>query len=156
METDVSDLVLQSSTCPVTPAQLAATPLPRLRLCVLSVLLWGVGVAAIRLALPFGGFAAGPASWAVLAATLPLAWVCLRLCVGVAGKAGVDVIGVAALVCTPALLLDGVAMSLVPWLYGPLEAGRRAGAAWVLWFVGVTLALAFLQASRQAGRRVGH
>ena len=155
-ETDVSDLVLQSSLSAVTPDRLAATKLPRLHLCALSVLLWCVGVAAIRLAVPYGVFAAGPASWALLAATLPLAWLCLRLCVRVAGGAGAEVVGVAALVSTPALLLDGVAMTLLPWLYGPLEAGQRAGAAWVLWFVGATLALAFLQASRQASRRIAH
>ena len=152
----MSDTVLRPSSSPVTPANASTVQLPKLRLCVLSVLLWCAGVAAIRLALPLGVFTAGPAAWALLAATIPLAWLCLRLCVRIAGGAGAHIVDVAALVSAPALLLDGVAMSLAPWLYGPIEAGRRAGAAWVLWFVGATLALAFVQASRQASRRMPH
>ncbi len=158
----MSDLVLQSPSSPVTPAADGLRPpapgfyLPVWRLVALSVLLWGVGVGMIRQTSPLGLFAAGPASWALLAATLPLVWLCLRVCRRVAGGPDADIVQVAALASAPALLLDGLAMSLAPWLYGPIEAGRRAGAGWVLWFVGATLALAFLQAGWQTRSLIAH
>ena len=84
----------------------------------------------------------------LFAATLPLVWLTLRLGRRVAGW-DADVLLVAAWLSMPALLLDGAAFSAAPWLYGADEAARRAGAGWLLWFVGVSLALAFYQSSRQ-------
>ncbi len=121
--------------------------MPAATLVVLSAILWAIAVATVRVTAPLGVFGA---SYAIplLAATLPLVWLTLRLGRRVAGW-DADVLLVAAWLSMPALLLDGAAFSAAPWLYGADEAARRAGAGWLLWFVGVSLALAFYQSSRQ-------
>ena len=117
----------------------AAFP-PLARLFVLSVVLWGVGVAFIREAIPFGLFSAA-ASFALLAATLPVAWLTVRLARRVAGP-GTTPFEAVALVSMPALLLDGLALTWAPAAYGPAGTSLRIPAAWLLWFVGVSLAVA--------------
>ena len=125
----------------------AAAP-ASVRLMALSAMLWGVGVATIRLAAPHGLFA--PAFSAVLfAATVPLAWFTVDLAVRVAGR-HTPLLATATLVSMPALLLDGVAITWAPGLYGPAALPLRAEAAWLLWFVGVSLAMALWRQMRQS------
>ena len=126
---------------------------PERRVILASVLLWAIGVAMIRVLAPTG-WLTGTLSWLVLPATLPVAWLTLRLATHVAGRS-MDVVTLAALACAPALLLDGVGFSCVPGLYGPAEDGRRAAAGWLLWFVGAILALAFRQAAREKTAQPG-
>ena len=125
--------------------------MPVRTLAMLSTVLWAVGVATIRESAPLGAFGAG-VTLPLLAATVPLVWLTLHLGRRVAGWRA-DILLVTAWLSMPALLLDGAAFSAAPWIYGPDETARRAGAGWLLWFVGVSLALAFYQSSRQAVRR---
>jgi hypothetical protein len=128
-------------------AESIRTAVPAPTLVALSALLWAIAVVTLRVAAPLGMFKAAVAI-PLLIATVPLVWLTLRLGRRVAGQ-DVDVLLVAAWLSMPALLLDGLAFSAAPWLYGADEAARRAGAGWLLWFVGVSLALAFYQSSRQ-------
>lgn len=116
-----------------------------------GVVLWAVGVLSVRILSPLGVFA-GPRGWLVLAATVPLVWLTLRLVVRLA-PAFLGVVEATALVSAPALLLDGLAFTATPWIYGQAEGSRRAAAAWLLWFVGVSLAMALWRGTRQAPRR---
>ena len=115
----------------------------------LSVALWALGVAMIRLAAPFGMFARHLAAPLFLA-TIPMAW----LTVDLAGRVAAGRLGVleaTAVVSAPALLLDGVALTWAPALYGVAAAPLQAPAAWLLWFVGVSLAVASARRLRHTG-----
>ncbi len=119
------------------------------KLALLGMALWAIGVGGVHLAASRGVF--GPAgSPLLLAMTLPLAWATLRLIRRVSG-AGAGMVEATALVSAPALLLDGVVLTWAPWLYDATESGQRAAGAWLLWFVGVSLVIAFAGA-RQARR----
>ncbi len=123
------------------------------RLVGLGAVFWVSGVAAIHLAAPLGVFSQAFAL-PLFIVTLPLVWLTVRLIHRLAGKVAASV-EVVALVCTPALCLDGLAMTWMPSLYGAQVVDQRAAAGWLLWFVGVSLALVFWQASRQkAGIRI--
>ena len=115
------------------------------RLIVLGVILWAVGVAAAQWGAPLGMFAVA-FSLPLLLGTLPLVWLSVRLVGRVAGSDMHPVQSVA-LATAPALLLDGVVLTWVPWLYCADDAAQRATGAWLLWFVGASLALAFWRAS---------
>ncbi len=114
---------------------------------VLGIVLWAAGVGAARLGTPFGMFDARHA-WILLLGSLPLVWLSVRL-TGRVGGTGCSLIEAVGLASAPALLLDGVVLTWVPDLYCAGEAGHRAAGAWLLWFVGASLALAFWCASRQ-------
>jgi hypothetical protein len=62
----------------------------------------------------------------------------------------VTVIAVTSAVAT---MLDGVAMSGFPALYGPDPAITGAGAAWLLWAIGVASALSLITAARAKSAR---
>ena len=121
-----------------------------IRLMVLSVILWAVGVLTIRLAAPLGVFSPG-FSIVLMLATIPLAWQTVDLAVRLAGRDS-PLLAVATLVSMPALLLDGLAMTWTPGIYGPAALPLRAEAAWLLWFVGISLAVALLRQMRQTER----
>ncbi len=121
-----------------------------MRLTVLSAVLWAVGVLTIRFAAPFGLFSPG-FSLALMLATIPLAWLTVDLAIRVAGQ-NAPLPWVAAMVSMPALLLDGVAIMWAPGLYGPAAMPLRAEAAWLLWFVGVSMAVALWRQMRQTAQ----
>ncbi len=124
-----------------------APGLPMTPIACLGVALWVVGVATVHVAAPFGAF---DPPWALplLLATPPLAWLSNRLVRRLAPPSA-SVVEVVALACAPALLLDGLAFTWAPTVYSVVPAEQRAASAWLLWFVGVALALAFWQAARQ-------
>ncbi len=62
----------------------------------------------------------------------------------------VTVIAVTSAVAT---LLDGLAMSQFPSLYGGDPAITGAGAAWLLWAIGVAGVLSLITAARANGAR---
>jgi hypothetical protein len=120
------------------------------KLVLLGGALWAIGMGGVHLAAVWGVFM--PAwSALLLAMTLPMAWATLRLIRRVSGADASGMVEVTALVSAPALLLDGVALTWAPSLYDATEAGQRAAGAWLLWFVGVSLVMAFAGA-RQAQR----
>jgi hypothetical protein len=117
-------------------------------LMLLGTSLWAIGVLGIHACAPLGVLA--PAwSLPLLFAALPMAWLTLRLLRRVAGDAGL--VEALAIASAPALLLDGVALTWAPWVYGAAVAEQRAAGAWLLWFVGVSLVLAMIA---PAGPRV--
>jgi hypothetical protein len=62
----------------------------------------------------------------------------------------VTIIAVTSAVAT---VLDGVAMSQFPALYGADPAITGAGAAWLLWAIGVAGVLSLITAARDQGDR---
>jgi hypothetical protein len=58
-----------------------------------------------------------------------------------------DMVGVIAVTSATATLLDGVAMSQFPQLYGGDPAVIAGGAAWLLWAIGVAGALSLITAA---------
>ena len=123
-----------------------ATHAASVRLLLLSVVLWAVGVITIRLAAPLGMFAPRLAPLLFLA-TVPLAWATVDLARRVAdGRHGL--FEATATTCVPALLLDGLALTWAQPIYGLAALPLQAPAAWLLWFVGVSLAVAMWQRMR--------
>jgi len=119
------------------------------RLCALGVGLWMVGVVSAHVGAPVGMFAAG-FTGVLLVATLPVAWLCVRLIGRLRGQLGW--VEATALASMPALILDGVAFSWAPGFYSEWAGEQRRAAAWLLWFVGVALAIAAFKTAR--GSRV--
>jgi hypothetical protein len=117
------------------------------RLYGLGAALWMVGVVSAHLGAPFGMFAAGFAP-ALLLGTVPVVWLTLRLVGRVAGGR-MPVLEAVALTSLPALLLDGMAFTWMPGVYSASVFDQRQAAAWLLWFVGVSLAAAVLKGARQ-------
>jgi len=114
------------------------------RLSALSVGLWVVGVLAVHFAAPFGVFGA-PFAAILLIATIPLAWLTVRL----AGRFSPGrIVEAVALASMPALVLDGLALTWMPAVYSVDAGEQRAAAAWLLWFVGVSLAIAIWKSFR--------
>jgi hypothetical protein len=111
------------------------------RLSALSVGLWGIGVLSVHFAAPHGAFTPRFAA-VLLLATIPMAWLTVRLAVRTSGLTPARIMETAALVSMPALLLDGLALTWVPAFYSIDPGEQRAAAAWLLWFVGVSLAVA--------------
>jgi len=116
------------------------------RLCALGVGIWVVGVVSAHLAAPFGMFTAGFAP-ALLITTVLAAWLCVRLVKRVSGRA--NLLEAVALVSMPALSLDGIALTWAPGLYSAVDSEQRQAAAWLLWFVGVSLSIALVRTGRR-------
>jgi hypothetical protein len=121
---------------------------PAVRLAVLGVVLWVMGVAGAHLAAPFGVFAPG-LSAPLLLATLPMAWGSVRLARRITGLDAGQLVEGVALVALPAALLDGVALTWMPALYAADAADQRAVAAWLLWFLGASFAIALAMSRRK-------
>lgn len=117
------------------------------RLSAVSVGLWGVGVLAVHFGAPLGVFTA-PFAAVLLAATVPMAWGTVRLAGRVGGLAPARIVEAVALGSMPALVLDGLALTWMPAFYSVTAGEQRAAAAWLLWFVGVSLAIAVWKGSR--------
>ncbi len=117
----------------------------------LSVVLWGLGVLAIRFGAPLGLFAPTPLAILFLA-TVPLAWSTVNFAARLTGRRLASLTA-AAQASMPALLLDGLAIAWAPGLYGVDAQPVLAHiGAWLLWFVGICLAVALLWDARLATR----
>jgi len=117
------------------------------RLSAASVGLWAVGVLMVHFAAPFGFFT-GRFAAVLLIATLPMAWGTVRLAGRVGGLAPGRIVEAVALGSMPALVLDGLALTWMPGFYSVEVGEQRAAAAWLLWFVGVSLAIAVWKSVR--------
>jgi hypothetical protein len=109
------------------------------RLCALSVFLWILATAYIRLwPAAFTDPVMGAAG---LVTTFPMAWLSVWLVRRIAGAQlleGVCVVGAIA------MMIDGAALRFLPQVYGDSDMVLRLGAAWLLWGYGVSLAIALL------------
>ena len=117
-------------------------PAQIVRLLCLSVLLWTLATAYIRLwPAAFTDPGLGRLGFAT---TLPIGWLSIWLVRRVGGLdmsqllAGVSLLGAAA------MMVDGIALRFWPGVYGNDAALLRLGAAWLLWGYGVSLAIALL------------
>ncbi len=118
-----------------------------LRLTGYGVLLWAAGVLFLRFAASVGwlsGSAQLLVYFLVIPATVPL----LRLVPPVGGVDRSALVPAAALVSLTALLIDGIVIGYVPWVYASDPDRARACAGALLWGVGVAMALSFLMAPR--------
>ena len=123
-----------------------ANPASSAKLLVLSVVLWIVGVATIRLVAPCGRCAPRVGAGLFLA-TVPVAGATGDVAKRVAGGR-VPLLQATTVASVPALLLDGLALGWAPAIYGPAAMPLQAPAAWLLWFVGVSLAVALWRQMR--------
>lgn len=116
----------------------------------LGVLFWLMAVLFIRYSLPTGLFGR-PTAPVLFVLTVPAAWILIwTIKRAVALRTDQLVAGVA-VASTAALLCDGVAITWMPFLYTADSAGLLPVAAWLMWGVGVCLALALIAARRELG-----
>lgn len=101
-----------------------------------SLVLWAAASQVIRVAVPAGWFAPGPAV-AMFALALPNAWLTVWMVRRLVGPA--HVLRGTMLACAVAMLADGVALVWAPALYGADTANVTAGAAWLLFGVACIL-----------------
>lgn len=88
--------------------------------------------------------------WLVLwfVASIPIAWVLVKIGAVVGKIDGEDLLSAVAIMALTALLLDGIALTWFQGWYGLGQAGLLLASAWLLWGVGVSLAIGYW-ASRQ-------
>jgi hypothetical protein len=116
-------------------------------LAAFSTVVWFLAAMFIRFIGPMGIFHGykGVALYVLtIPATAPLNARCRKLIRAPKGQM-VTIIAVTSAVAT---MLDGIAMSLFPSLYGSDPAITGAGAAWLLWAIGVAGALSLVTAAR--------
>lgn len=120
---------------------------PMTILIVWGALLWASGVLILRWAVSIDALQGAPhliAYALTVVGTIPLIPLTPRL----AGLPRSETVSAVALVGMTALLIDGIVIGYIPWLYSadPVQARGCAGA--LLWAVGVALALAFIMQPR--------
>ncbi|MBR7618458.1 hypothetical protein JKL49_03570 [Phenylobacterium sp. 20VBR1] len=116
-----------------------------LSLILLGAVLWFLGAAFIRLALPYGLFSGGYATAILFGVTALLAPVLLSLAHRLTAGGKTPRLPTAAILCLVGVLLDAVAMTWSPELYASNPARLVGGAAWLLFGVGALLTSAMLQ-----------
>lgn len=121
----------------------------------LGVLAWFVGVLFIRTAgkVLFAESSLWLAGLYLL--TIPGVWLAVKG-VALAGKlSGVNILIAIAIMNFTATLLDGVAIAWLPSLYN-LPFSTQLVAAWVLWFVGLSLACGYWESQRLPDRQIAN
>jgi uncharacterized membrane protein YqiK len=118
-------------------------------LVVFGAVLWFLGSLFIRHVGPLGAFEGG---WrlVVYAATWPLTWPLVPMACRLGGAPRTRALAAVAVPSATALFLDGTAIAWARGLYGSDQAVVLGGAAWLLWAVGVALALGFMAQARAA------
>lgn len=101
-----------------------------------SLVLWAAASQVIRVAVPAGWFAPGPALF-MFGLALPNAFLSVWLVRRMVGAA--HVLRGTMLACAVAMLADGVALVWAPALYGADTVNVTAGAAWLLFGVACIL-----------------
>jgi hypothetical protein len=101
---------------------------------------WFVAALFIRFTAHLGWYGGGLANIILFAASAPVALALAELVRRLAPKGQSSV--AAALLVTPALLLDGLALTWTPGLYGNAAGGPHNGSTWLLYGVGLILAAA--------------
>lgn len=108
---------------------------------------WFAAALLIRFLEPYGVFDGAAWVWTyvlIIPGSVPLVWIGRAI-----AKLTKVQLGVAAATFTAtALLLDGLAVAWIPWLYGSSTEHVLAGAAAILWGAGVAIALGFIMGRR--------
>jgi Family of unknown function (DUF5367) len=83
--------------------------------------------------------------WLVLwfVASIPIAWVLIKISAIVGKIDGENLLNAVAIMTLTALLLDGIALTWFQGWYGLAQAGLLLAAAWLLWGVGISLAIGY-------------
>ena len=118
-----------------------ALPLPRL--IMLGVFFWFLAAMAIRFFGPSLLVRGSLAPVFVFLATVPLTWGLLRLAMAMGRVRGAAVLPALAVMSLVAMMLDGVAITWVPELYGVALDKMGMAAAWLLWGVAWLFVWAF-------------
>lgn len=117
-------------------------------LVALGAIFWFLAALVIRFLGP-GVFAPGSAVLLlVFALAVPIAWGFVWLGTAIAGARGAAVVPAVAIMAATAMLLDGVALTWFPALYGLPPASLVIVGACLLWGVGWCLVIAFLWGRR--------
>jgi hypothetical protein len=130
-------------------ASFSATPRPTLRLPVLvaiGVFFWLLAAMMIRFLGPtvlVPGSLLLPVAFAL---GLPIAWAFVWAGTFLAGARGAAVLPAMVVMSFTAMLLDGIALTWFPALYGPTYA---LGGAYILWGLGLIQFIAFVQTQRR-------
>lgn len=88
--------------------------------------------------------------WLILwfGASIPIAWVLVKMAATVGKIEGDEVLTATVLMSITALLLDGIGLTWFPNWYGIEPTQLFLAAAWLLWGVGVCLAIAYSESRR--------
>ncbi len=121
----------------------ARPALPLLRLTLLGVFFRFLAAMAIRFFGPPLLVRGSLAPVFVFLATVPLTWGLLRLATAMGRVRGAAVLPALAVMSLVAMMLDGVAITWVPELYGVSPDQVGMAAAWLLWGVAWTFVWAF-------------
>jgi hypothetical protein len=112
------------------------------RLSLLSLVLWAIATAYIRL---WPAAFTDPAMGAMgFVTTFPMAWLSVWLVRKAGGLDMPHLLAGVSLVGAIALMIDGTALRFFPHVYGDSDTVLRLGAAWLLWGYGVSLGIALL------------
>lgn len=135
----------------MTTAAVSSPSRPGLRLPVLVALgiaLWLLAAMMFRVLGPVVLVPGSAALPLVFALFIPVAWVFLWVGMTLARVRGAAVLPAAALMSAVAMLLDALALTFFPAIYGLPTAGLLLVAAALLWGVAWILLFAFVQARR--------
>jgi hypothetical protein len=116
-------------------------------MAVAGVVGWALAALFIRVANGAGLFHGAPEG-VLFALCIPIAWATARALRCRGGLPSDQLVPCMAIGLIAALFLDGVALTLAPWLYGAAESALLPAAAWLLFGVGAFLAAAFREARR--------
>ncbi len=109
----------------------------------LGAILWLEALLFIR----FGGAAlfvnGNPWLLFLFVTSIPVTWAIVKISAIVGKIDGDDLLSAVAIMVLTAALLDGMALTWFPSWYGLSQAGLLLAAAWLLWVVGIGLAIAF-------------
>ncbi len=86
--------------------------------------------------------------YALFAACFPVGWLLIVTCLALGRVSRSAALVPVTLMCVTSLLLDGIAISRFPSLYGTSPEHVMLGAAWLLWGVGVVLGIALYMERR--------
>jgi hypothetical protein len=110
---------------------------------ILGAVFWLEALLFIR----FGGeslFVKGnPLLLLLFVACVPIAWILVKIGAVVGKAEGEDLLSAVTIMSLTALLLDGIALTWCQDWYGLAQSGLLLAAAWLLWGVGVSLAIGY-------------
>jgi len=138
---------LYNETTPSARGQLR--PWQAASLVALGIVLWFLAAMLIRYGIPAGLFGSKASIAVLYAATIPGAWLLVRLCRRTGALTPEQIVPGVAIASAAALPCDGMALTWAPQLYGPDAASILPAAAWLLWGVGFCLTLAVVNAGRE-------
>jgi Family of unknown function (DUF5367) len=108
---------------------------------VLGIIFWFEALLFIRLAGESLFVNGNPLLLLWFVASIPIAWVLVKISAVVGKVDGEDLLSAVAIMALTALLLDGIALTWFQGWYGLAQSGLVLAAAWLLWGVGVSLAI---------------